>query len=71
VPAPRRQAFVELVRALPGHWVANDTPDALPGRELPEPPSPAAHNLLALDGTPLAWSRSHGEALTWFARPPG
>ena len=68
VPAPRRQAFVELVRALPGHWVANDTPDALPGRELPEPPSPAAHNLLALDGTPEPFRLEAGDFFASTAR---
>jgi hypothetical protein len=66
VPAPRRTAFAELVRGLPGHWVANDTPDLLPGLALPEPPDGAAYNLLALDGRPLAWTRSHGQALVWF-----
>jgi hypothetical protein len=23
--------------------------------------------VLALDGTPLAWTRSHGQAMIWFA----
>jgi hypothetical protein len=27
----------------------------------------ALHNILALDGTPLAWTRPHGQAITWFA----
>jgi hypothetical protein len=67
VPAARREAFVELVRGLPGHWVANETPGVLPYDALPEPPSPALHNVLAVDGTPLAWTRPHGQAITWFA----
>jgi len=25
------------------------------------------HNVLALDGVPLAWTRAHGQAMTWFA----
>jgi hypothetical protein len=25
------------------------------------------HNLLALDGRPLAWTRPHGQAVTGFA----
>jgi hypothetical protein len=54
VPAPRREAFATVVRALPGHWVAIEAPHAL-------------YNVLALDGTPLAWTRSHGEAMTWLA----
>lgn len=68
VPVPRREAFAALVRTLPGHWLANEGPDVLRHGELPAPPDQAAYNLLALDGTPLAWTRSHGQAVTWFAR---
>ncbi len=70
VPAPRREAFTKLVRELPGHWIANEAPDALPYDTLPKPPDNALHNVLALDGTPLAWTRSHGQAIIWFARCP-
>lgn len=66
VPAPRRSAFAEVVRALPGHWIANEAPDVLPHDALPEPPGDAHHNVLALDGTPLAWTRGHGQAMSWF-----
>jgi hypothetical protein len=34
---------------------------------LPKPPGRALRNVLALDGTPLAWTRPHGQAITWFA----
>ncbi|MCW3842204.1 DUF2332 domain-containing protein [Micromonospora yasonensis] len=67
VPAPRRDAFVELVRTLPGHWIANEDPDVLSHAALPEQPGGAFHNVLALDGRPLAWTRGHGQAITWFA----
>lgn len=66
VPPPRRDAFVRLVRELPGHWVANEGPDVLRYDGLPAPPSDALHNVLALDGKPLAWARGHGQAMTWF-----
>jgi hypothetical protein len=66
VPQPRRTAFADLVRTLPGHWLANDGPDTLSCDELPEPPDGASYNLLALDGRPLAWTRSHGQAMVWF-----
>ena len=66
VPAPRREAFAELVQALPGHWIANEAPDVLPYEALPQPPGEALYNLLALDGTPLAWTRSHGQQVSWF-----
>jgi hypothetical protein len=66
VPVPRRMAFTEVVRELPGHWVANDAPDVLPYDGLPAQPGEAAYNVLALDGTPLAWTRGHGQELIWF-----
>ncbi|MER7893285.1 DUF2332 domain-containing protein [Micromonospora sp. NPDC094482] len=66
VPQPRRDAFVELVRALPGHWLANEAPEVLPHAALPASPGEAMHNVLALDGTPLAWTRGHGQAMVWM-----
>ncbi|MET8149663.1 DUF2332 domain-containing protein [Actinoplanes sp. NPDC049668] len=66
VPAPRRAAFAEVVTALPGHWIANESPEVVTHRALPEPPDDALYNVLALDGRPLAWTRSHGERLAWF-----
>lgn len=69
VPAARRGAFVEAVRGLPGHWIAVEAPDVLTYSGLPPPPDRAWHNVLALDGRPLAWTRGHGQAMVWFARP--
>ncbi len=66
VPPPRREAFTRTVRALPGHWIANEDPDVLTYPTLPTPPDGALRNVLALDGTPLAWTRPHGQAITWF-----
>jgi hypothetical protein len=66
VAAPRREAFAQVVRGLPGHWIANEDPDVLPYDTLPTPPDGALRNVLALDGTPLAWTRSHGQAIIWF-----
>ncbi|GIF02475.1 DUF2332 domain-containing protein [Actinoplanes siamensis] len=64
---PDPQAFVDTVRALRGHWVAVDSPRLIgPGHRLPAPPSEALHNVLTLDGEPLAWVRGHGQALAWF-----
>jgi hypothetical protein len=34
---------------------------------LPPAPDQALHNVLALDGRPLAWTRGHGQAMAWFA----
>jgi hypothetical protein len=66
LPPARRRAFVEVVRGLPGHWIAAEAPDVLPHGALPEPPDGRLHNVLALDGRPLAWARSHGQAMAWF-----
>lgn len=65
VPAARREAFAELARCLPGHWIASEASDVLPYDDLPPEPD-VLHNVLALDGKPLAWSRSHGQSLIWF-----
>lgn len=62
----RRSAFLDLVRRLPGHWISVEAPDIVHFPALPAPPSALLHNVLALDGTPLAWARGHGQAVTWF-----
>jgi hypothetical protein len=67
VPEPRRTAFVDLVGGLPGHWIANEASDVLSYDGLPASPTDAHYNVLALDGTPLAWTRPHGQAINWFA----
>jgi hypothetical protein len=66
VPSPRRGAFRRLVGELPGHWVANEAPYTLGLDGLPPPPDGALYNVLALDGVPLAWNRSHGQSMVWF-----
>jgi hypothetical protein len=66
VPPDRRAAFTEVVTALDGHWIANESPQTMGYDRLPPAPDGALHNVLALDGTPLAWTRGHGQAITWF-----
>jgi hypothetical protein len=66
VPPPRRVTFAAVVRDLPGHWVANESPDVLPYDKLPPAPDARLHNVLALDGRPLAWTRPHGQGIAWF-----
>jgi hypothetical protein len=70
VPAGRRAAYMDLVRALPGHWVAVEAPGIVPHDPLPRPPDGALYNVLTLDGTPLALARSHGQEMIWFGRQP-
>jgi hypothetical protein len=59
--------FAEVVRGLPGHWLANDGRGNLPLGELPRPPDGPMPNVLVLDGRPLAWTGPHGQTITWFA----
>lgn len=66
VSAARRAEFVELVRGLPGHWVANEAARVLRFEGIGEPPDELHHNVLALDGTPIAWTRPHGQGIAWF-----
>ncbi len=66
VPTERREAFARLVRGLAQHWISNEDPDVM-SHELPEPPEDGLHhNVLALDGVPLAWTRGHGQGIAWF-----
>ncbi|HEX8929721.1 MAG TPA: DUF2332 family protein, partial [Actinomycetota bacterium] len=66
VPAPRRRAFVSLVRDMPAHWISNENAGVIGHPDLPRAPDERLHNVLALDGRPLAWTRPHGQAMTWF-----
>jgi hypothetical protein len=66
VPQARREAFARVVSGLPGHWISVEAPHVVRYDSLPEPPDDAHHNVLALDGKPLAWTRGHGQAISWF-----
>ncbi|WP_250008447.1 DUF2332 domain-containing protein [Actinoplanes sp. M2I2] len=68
VPADRRRAFVALVGELPVRWISVEGSDVLSFPGLPPSPDDSRHhNVLALDGRPLAWTEGHGRAMTWFA----
>jgi hypothetical protein len=67
VPAQRRAAYVDLVRGLPGHWIAVEAPGMVPFDALPPAHGDALYNVLSFDGRPLAWTRSHGQEMVWFA----
>jgi hypothetical protein len=69
-PARRRQ-FADLVRTLPGHWVANEHPSLLDGvleglvpevahLTRPRRDGPEAF-LTTLDGIPVGWCGPHGQ----------
>jgi hypothetical protein len=67
VPERRRKAFEELVETLPGHRISVEGPDVVPFGDLPPAPDDTRHNVVSLDGVPLAWARGHGQAMSWFA----
>lgn len=54
-----------LVAAGACRWVSNEAPNVLPELAPPSEPLPGRF-VLALDGTPLAWTDGHGNALTWL-----
>jgi hypothetical protein len=73
VPAERREAFAERMRALPCRWVSNEAAGVLPEveRHLPRTaPRDRLVCVLALDGRPLAFAGPHGQSLDWFATGP-
>ncbi|GAA2166274.1 hypothetical protein GCM10009845_25300 [Pedococcus bigeumensis] len=63
----RRRQFADLVRTLPGHWVANEHPSLLEGvvpgaPDATRPPREGPEAFLtALDGIPVGWSGPHGQ----------
>ena len=60
-----RRAFVDQVRALPGHWVAQEGAGLVPGVEAaPLPNRPVAY-LLSVDARPVGYSAPHGNWLRW------
>jgi hypothetical protein len=64
-----RERFVRTVRELPGHWVSNEGPDAVPGMSTTvssHPPTVRAPFLLAVDGRAVGWTEGHGRALWWM-----
>ena len=66
VAPARRAAFAAVVAGLPGHWLSNESPEVMSYPDLPAAPDDGLHNVLALDGRPLAWTRGHGQAMRWF-----
>jgi hypothetical protein len=66
---PEWAAFRATVSTLPGHWISNEVPEVLADHlnSVPPPKDPTRlRNMLALDGTPVAYSRPHGQSLEWF-----
>jgi hypothetical protein len=56
-----RLAFAAKMRAMPGHWVSNEVPGVM--NDVAAPPGLL---VLALDGTPVAFTGPHGQVFQWI-----
>ena len=63
-----RDAFAETVGQIGAVWISNEAPSVFPqfAGSAPPPPGPG-HFLLAINGTPVAWTHAHGQSIEWFA----
>lgn len=61
-----RATFVDTVRNLDAHWIANEVAGVFPV-SAPPPPTDQLMPLVTLDGDPVAYSAPHGQSLHWFA----
>ena len=65
-----RSRFAETMSRVRGHWVCNEGSEVMPVK--PPSPLPAtsavapASFVLALDGSPVAWTHGHGRAVRWL-----
>lgn len=70
LPATEREAFAEVMRDLPGHWISNEAPHVLPSvaARLPRAaPEDRTEFVLALDERPVAFTGPHGQSIEWFS----
>jgi hypothetical protein len=63
-----REEFIRTVRELGAIWVSNEVPGVFPSvRERLTRPGPRGAFLLAVNGTPVAWTDPHGGWIEWIA----
>lgn len=63
-----RDLFAASVRRAGAVWIGNEAPDVFPLLARSAPPAPRRGLFLLIeDGTPLAWTMPHGQAIDWFA----
>jgi hypothetical protein len=63
---PGRHAFVEQVRGLAGHWIAQEGAGLVPGITAPPPDGQPVAYVVSVDRRPVAYSAPHGGWLRWF-----
>jgi hypothetical protein len=56
-----RKSFADRMSTLDGHWISNEAPGVM--HDMPAPPGRC---VLALDGTPIAFTAPHGQSVTWL-----
>jgi hypothetical protein len=62
-----RDRFAEAVGRTKAIWISNEAPSVFPSFAEGAPPAPAAGSfLLAVNGSPLAWTGPHGQSIDWF-----
>lgn len=66
--ANERSQFVHMASNLPGHWISNEGRTVTPGvaERLGMRQSSTDDFVVALDGTPVAFSQPHGRKLQWL-----
>jgi len=67
LPGADRARFAATVGGLRAVWISNESPSVFPGiAERVRRPGPVGAFLLAVDGTPVAWTHPHGEWIAWL-----
>jgi hypothetical protein len=63
-----REAFARAVRALEAVWIANESPELIPGvpREAVEARRLRDEFLMTVDGAPTAWADGHATWIDWY-----
>lgn len=70
LPQSARQQFSAAVQETGAQWISNEAPGVFPSIERTAQPSPVRGRfLLALNGSPVAWTGPHGQSLDWFGEP--
>lgn len=63
-----REEFAEAVRDSGAIWISNEAPSVFPAIAARVPQSPPLGKfLLAINGSPVAWTAHHGQSVEWFA----
>jgi hypothetical protein len=63
-----REQLAREIRQTRAVWISNEGPGVLPDMARAAPPAPRRGLfLLAIDGSPVAWTGPHGQSIEWFA----